>query len=109
MGTSNDMGTGIGGACVGDAEKAGWKADSVQSVENRKSYKTKLEKHQFICESFQLQTNQILNAVPYKPRIRPLNPDQKDNLLTQINEWLEQRVIEPSVSPWASPLVPGKK
>ena len=37
-GTSNDMGTRIGGTSVGDAEKAGWKADSFQSVENRKFY-----------------------------------------------------------------------
>ena len=31
--TSNDKGTCIGGASVGDTEKAGWKADSLQSVE----------------------------------------------------------------------------
>ena len=60
-GTSNDMGTHIGGASVGDAEKAGWKSNSVQSVENRKSYETEEEKHQFICESFQLDRNEILN------------------------------------------------
>ena len=36
-GASNDMGTCIGVATVADAEKAGWNADSVQSVENRKS------------------------------------------------------------------------
>ena len=40
MGTSNDRDTCIGGATVGNAEKAGWKADSVQSVENRKFYET---------------------------------------------------------------------
>ena len=33
---SNDMVTFIGGASVGAMEKAGWKADSVQSRENRK-------------------------------------------------------------------------
>ena len=44
-----------------------------------------------------------------KSRVRLLNPDQKDNLHTQINEWLEQGVIKPSVSPWESPLVPVKK
>ena len=37
-GMSNDMNTCKGGAIVGDAEKAGWKSDSVQSVENRKFY-----------------------------------------------------------------------
>ena len=56
------MGTCKGGAIVGDVEKAGWKADSVQSIENRKFYKTKEEKHQFVCKSFQLDTNKILNA-----------------------------------------------
>ena len=40
-GTSNDMGTHIGGTSLGDAKKKGWKADSVKSIENKKSYKTK--------------------------------------------------------------------
>ena len=51
----------------------------------------------------------VPGAIPYKSRVRLLNPDQKDNLWTQIDEWLEQGVIESSVSPWASPLVPVKK
>ena len=38
-----------------------------------------------------------------------LNPDQKENLRDQIDEWLEQGVIEPSIIPWESPLVPVKK
>ena len=62
MGMSNDTGTCIGGSSVGDAEEAGWKVDSVRSVENRKSYKTEEEKYQFIPKSFQLDTNKILNA-----------------------------------------------
>ena len=41
--------------------------------------------------------------------MRTLNPDQKENLLDQKAEWLEQGVIEPSVCPWALPLVPMKK
>ena len=41
--------------------------------------------------------------------MRPLNPDQKDNLQKQINEWMKQGVIQPSVNPWVSPLVPVKK
>ena len=41
---SNDMYTRIGGASVGNTEKAGRKADSVQSIENRQFYKTKGEK-----------------------------------------------------------------
>ena len=33
-GTRNDTDNYIGGTSVGNSEKAGWKADSVQSVEN---------------------------------------------------------------------------
>ena len=51
----------------------------------------------------------VPGAVPYKSRVRPLNPDQKGNLRDQIDEWIEQGVIEPSVSPWALPLIPVKK
>ena len=35
-GWSNDTDTHIGGTSVGKIQKAGWKADSVQSIENRK-------------------------------------------------------------------------
>ena len=45
----------------------------------------------------------IPGAVPYKSRVRPLNPDQKGNLRDQIDEWIEHGVIKPSLSPWASP------
>ena len=51
----------------------------------------------------------VPGAISYKSRVRPLNPDQKENLQDQIDKWLEQGVIEPSVSPWALPLVPIKK
>ena len=60
-GKSNDTNTRIG-TSVGNAEKAGWKTDSVQSVENRKFYETEEEKCQFISESFQLDGNEKLNA-----------------------------------------------
>ena len=43
----------------------------------------------------------VPGATPYNSRVRPLNPDQKENLREQIDEWLEQGVMEPSVSPWA--------
>ena len=43
-GTSSEKNTRIGGPSVGDAEKAGWKLDSVKSVEDRKFYETKEEK-----------------------------------------------------------------
>ena len=57
----------------------------------------------------EMKIDLVPGAIPYKSRVRPLNPDQKDNLLKQIDEWLEQGVIKPSVSPWVSPLVPVKK
>ena len=51
----------------------------------------------------------VPGGIPYKSRVRLLNPDQKENLQDQIDEWLEQGVREPSVSPGAPPLVPVKK
>ena len=51
-GQINDTDTCIGGTSVGDAEKAGQKAYSVQCTENRQFYETKKEKCQFVCESF---------------------------------------------------------
>ena len=48
-------------------------------------------------------------TVPKRSKVRPLNPDQKRNLKDQIDEWIEQGVIEPANSPWASPFVPVKK
>ena len=56
------MDTHIGGTRVGNTEKAGRKADSAQSIENRQCYETEGEKSQFIRERFQLDTNTILNA-----------------------------------------------
>ena len=41
--------------------------------------------------------------------MRLLNPDKKENLNDQIDEWFKQGVIKPSVSPWTSPLVTVKK
>ena len=51
----------------------------------------------------------VPGVIPYKSQVRPLNPEEKNNLHDQINVWLEQGVIEPLVSPKASPLVPVKK
>ena len=48
-------------------------------------------------------------TIPKRSKVRPLNPDQRANLKEQLDEWLEQGVIEPATSPWASPLVPVKK
>ena len=57
----------------------------------------------------EMKIDLVPGAIPYKSRVRPLNPDQKENLQDQIDNWLEQGVIQPSISPWASPLVPVKK
>ena len=46
---------------------------------------------------------------PIRQKVRPLNPAMEKNLEEQIDQWLAQGVIEPSSSPWSSPLVPVKK
>ena len=63
------------------------------------------------CETevLEMKIDLVPGVIPYKSRVRLLNPDQKENLRNQIDKWLEQEVIEPLVSPWASPLVPVKK
>ena len=55
----------MGGASVGNTEKiekAGRKAECIQTIENRQSYKTEEEKWKFIRDSFQLDINSILNT-----------------------------------------------
>ena len=59
---SNDTSTCIGGASGGNVEKKCRKAGSLQTIENGQFYETKEEKHQFIRESFQLETNAILST-----------------------------------------------
>ena len=60
-------------------------------------------------KELELKIYLVMEAIPYKSRVRRLVLDQKENLWTQIDEWFEQGVIEPSVSPWALPLVLVKK
>ena len=60
-------------------------------------------------EVLEMKIDLVPGAIPYKSQVRTLNPDQKENLQDQIDEWLEQGVIEPSVSPCVSPLVPVTK
>ena len=60
-------------------------------------------------EVLKMKIDLVPGAISYKSRMRLLNPDQKDNLRDQIDEWLEQGVIKPSVGPWALPLVSVKK
>ena len=57
----------------------------------------------------EIKIDLVPGAIQHKSTARHLNPDQKENLCEQIDEWLEKRVIEPSVSPWALPLIPVKK
>ena len=46
---------------------------------------------------------------PIRQKDRPLNPALEADLRKQIKDWLSKGVIEPSKSPWSSPLVPVKK
>ena len=46
---------------------------------------------------------------PVRAKVRPLNPHQEADLKRQIDDWLEAKIIEPSMSPWASALVPCVK
>jgi hypothetical protein len=46
---------------------------------------------------------------PIRQRVRPTHPLVQQELDAQLNDWLEEGVIQPSNSPWASPLVPVKK
>ena len=94
-GRSNDTDTWIGGSSEGDAEKAGQKADSVQSIENRQFYKTLGEKIQFIHEKFQLDTNEILNAdAKLKETVIKLFLDNFEVLATHSSQYGETKVLE---------------
>ena len=46
---------------------------------------------------------------PVNQKMRPVPPSLKDNLCAQLDLWLKNEVIEPSSSPWSSPLVPVTK
>ena len=75
--------------------EAGQKADSVQSIEIRKFYKTKEEKRQFIRESFQLDANEILNAdEKLKEAVSKLFLGNFENLDTHPSQYGETEVLE---------------
>ena len=96
-------GRSIVGASGGNAEKAGWKADSVQSIENRQFYQTEGEMHQFIRESFQLDTNAILNADgKLKDAVIKLFLDNFEVLAVHPSQYGETEVLEMKIY-----LVPG--
>ena len=48
-------------------------------------------------------------AKPKKQKLRQLHPQQLEDLQAQLDNWLKEGVIRPSMSPLASPLVPVKK
>ena len=48
-------------------------------------------------------------ARPVHTQVRPLNPHQEADLKRQLDEWIGGGIIEKSMSPWASALVPCKK
>ena len=54
-------------------------------------------------EKFKIEL--IHNARPVNQRMRPIPPNLKENLRAQLDLWLKNEVIEPSSSPWSSPLV----
>ena len=94
-GRSNDTETCIGGASRGNAEKAGWKADSVHSIENRQCYETEEEKGKFSSDSFQLDTNAILNAgTKLKKAVIKLFLDNFEILATHSSQYGETEVLE---------------
>lgn len=51
----------------------------------------------------------LLDPTPIKQRYRPRNPAIQEIINQHVNEMLEQGVIEPSSSPWSSPIVLAKK
>ena len=48
-------------------------------------------------------------TVPVRQKNRPLNPAMEEDLRKQLQQWLNKGVVEPSKSPWSSPLVPVRK
>ena len=98
--------TSIGGASVADVEKvekAGQNIECVQTIENRQTYETEEEKRKFIKESFQLNTNEILNAdVKLKEVVIQLFVDNFEVLATHPNQYGETEVLEMRID-----LIPG--
>ena len=45
------------------------------------------------------------DAKPIRQKLRPLNPIQVESLKNQLKEWEENDCIQPSKSPYSSPLV----
>ena len=48
-------------------------------------------------------------ARPVRQKDRPINPHLEADLNRQLTSWLKDGIVEPSKSPWSSPLVPVRK
>ena len=72
-----------------------------QSVANDKSDTGKTN-----LVEFQLET---LDENPVAQKTRPMNPTIRAAFDKTLQEWLANGIVEPSNSPWASPLVPVRK
>ena len=69
-----------------------------------------IDDYDFGCTNatkFTIELNEA--ARPIRQKCRPLNPAQEADLRRQLDEWLTGGIIEPSISEWASALVPVKK
>ena len=74
-----------------------------KSIENRQCYETEKEKRKFIRESFQLDTNAILNAdAKLKEAVIKLFLDHFEVLATHPSQYNETEVLEMKMD-----LVPG--
>ena len=90
-GRSNATDTCIGGASGCNTKKAG----SVHSIGNRQSYETQEERRNFIRESFQLDSNKILNEDPkLKEEVIKLFLDNFKVLATHPSQYGETDVLE---------------
>ena len=49
------------------------------------------------------------NAAPTRQPVRHISPHRRDEIRTLLTEMLKKEVVEPSTSPWASPIVLVKK
>ena len=76
-------------------EKAGRTAHSVHSIENKDLYKTDGAKQKFICDSFKLDKNKILNAGDIlKERVIQLFVDNFSVLLPTESVWGDRSVAD---------------
>jgi len=51
----------------------------------------------------------LTQSEPIKQRYQPRNPKMQEMINTEVDRMLEEGVIEPSMSPWSSPVVIVKK